>query len=161
MNYSIRAAVATDVKAIFYLIVALADYQELSHLMTGNSQALGEHLFGEKPYIEALVAEVGGRIVGFALFFANYSTFITKPGIYLEDIFVLPDYRSQGIGKALLMAVAKIAVARDAGLLEWTVLEWNQLAIDFYGKMGAKAFKEWQICRLTGTALAELGNSDK
>ena len=107
------------------------------------------------------MAEVGGRIVGFALFFANYSTFITKPGIYLEDIFVLPDYRSQGIGKALLMAVAKIAVARDAGLLEWTVLEWNQLAIDFYGKMGAKVFQEWQICRLTGTALTQLGNSDK
>jgi len=130
MNYSIRAAVATDVKDIFDLIVALAAYQELSHLMTGNSQALGEHLFGEKPYIEALVAEVEGKIVGFALFF-------------------------------VLMAVAKIAVARDAGLLEWTVLEWNQLAIDFYGKMGAKAFKEWQICRLTGTALTQLGNSDK
>ncbi|MCA2710726.1 MAG: GNAT family N-acetyltransferase [Microcystis sp. M015S2] len=161
MNYSIRAAVATDVKAIFDLIVALAAYQELSHLMTGNSQALGEHLFGEKPDIEALVAEVEGKIVGFALFFTNYSTFITKPGIYLEDIFVLPDYRSQGIGKALLMAVAKIAVARDAGLLEWTVLEWNQLAIDFYGKMGAKVFQEWQICRLTGTALTQLGNSDQ
>ncbi|MFM6062757.1 MAG: N-acetyltransferase family protein [Microcystis panniformis] len=161
MNYSIRAAVATDVKAIFDLIAALAAYEKLSHLVTGNSQALGEHLFGEKPYIEALVAEVGGRIVGFALFFANYSTFLTKPGIYLEDIFVLPDYRSQGIGKALLMAVAKIAVARDAGRLEWTVLEWNQLAIDFYGKMGAKVFQEWQICRLTGTALTQLGNSDK
>lgn len=161
MNYSIRAAVATDVKAIFDLIAALAAYEKLSHLVTGNSQALGEHLFGEKPYIEALVAEVGGRIVGFALFFANYSTFLTKPGIYLEDIFVLPDYRSQGIGKALLIAVAKIAVARDAGRLEWSVLDWNQPAIDFYEKMGAKVFQEWQICRLTGTALAELGNSDK
>ncbi|MFM7279606.1 MAG: N-acetyltransferase family protein [Microcystis aeruginosa] len=161
MNYSIRAAVATDVKAIFDLIAALAAYEKLSHLVTGNSQALGEHLFGEKPYIEALVAEVGGRIVGFALFFANYSTFLTKPGIYLEDIFVLPDYRSQGIGKALLMAVAKIAVARDAGRLEWSVLDWNQPAIDFYEKMGAKVLKEWQICRLTGTALTQLGNSDK
>jgi len=161
MNYSIRAAVATDVKAIFDLIAALAAYEKLSHLVTGNSQALGEHLFGEKPYIEALVAEVGGRIVGFALFFANYSTFLTKPGIYLEDIFVLPDYRSQGIGKALLIAVAKIAVARDAGRLEWSVLDWNQPAIDFYEKMGAKVFQEWQICRLTGTALTQLGNSDK
>ena len=161
MNYSIRAAVATDVKTIFDLIAALAAYEKLSHLVTGNSQALGEHLFGEKPYIEALVAEVGGRIVGFALFFANYSTFLTKPGIYLEDIFVLPDYRSQGIGKALLMAVAKIAVARDAGRLEWSVLDWNQPAIDFYEKMGAKVFQEWQICRLTGTALTQLGNSDK
>ena len=161
MNYSIRAAVSTDVKAIFDLIIALAAYQELSHLMTGNSQALGEHLFGEKPYIEALVAEVGGRIVGFALFFANYSTFLTKPGIYLEDIFVLPDYRGQGIGKALLMAVAKIAVARDAGRLEWSVLDWNQPAIDFYEKMGARVLNEWQICRLTGTALTELGNIDQ
>ncbi|TRV46746.1 MAG: GNAT family N-acetyltransferase [Microcystis panniformis Mp_MB_F_20051200_S9] len=161
MNYSIRAAVATDVKAIFDLIAALAAYEKLSHLVTGNSQALGEHLFGEKPYIEALVAEVGGRIVGFALFFANYSTFLTKPGIYLEDIFVLPDYRGQGIGKALLIAVAKIAVARDAGRLEWSVLDWNQPAIDFYEKMGAKVFQEWQICRLTGTALTQLGNSDK
>ncbi|GBF56271.1 GCN5-related N-acetyltransferase [Microcystis sp. 0824] len=161
MNYSIRAAVATDVKAIFDLIAALAAYEKLSHLVTGNSQALGEHLFGEKPYIEALVAEVGGRIVGFALFFANYSTFLTKPGIYLEDIFVLPDYRSQGIGKALLMAVAKIAVARDAGRLEWSVLDWNQPAIDFYEKMGARVLNEWQICRLTGTALTQLGNIDQ
>ena len=161
MNYSIRAAVATDVKAIFDLIAALAAYEKLSHLVTGNSQALGEHLFGEKPYIEALVAEVGGRIVGFALFFANYSTFITKPGIYLEDIFVLPDYRSQGIGKALLMAVAKIAVARDAGRLEWSVLDWNQPAIDFYEKMGARVLNEWHICRLTGTALTQLGNIDQ
>ncbi|AKE63348.1 diamine acetyltransferase 2 [Microcystis aeruginosa NIES-3806] len=161
MNYSIRAAVATDVKAIFDLIAALAAYEKLSHLVTGNSQALGEHLFGEKPYIEALVAEVGGRIVGFALFFANYSTFLTKPGIYLEDIFVLPDYRGQGIGKALLMAVAKIAVARDAGRLEWSVLDWNQPAIDFYEKMGARVLNEWQICRLTGTALTELGNIDQ
>jgi len=161
MNYSIRAAVATDVKAIFDLIAALAAYEKLSHLVTGNSQALGEHLFGEKPYIEALVAEVGGRIVGFALFFPNYSTFLTKPGIYLEDIFVLPDYRGQGIGKALLIAVAKIAVARDAGRLEWSVLDWNQPAINFYEKMGANILKEWQICRVTGSALTELGNSDK
>lgn len=161
MNYSIRAAVATDVKAIFDLIAALAAYEKLSHLVTGNSQALGEHLFGEKPYIEALVAEVGGRIVGFALFFPNYSTFLTKPGIYLEDIFVLPDYRGQGIGKALLIAVAKIAVARDAGRLEWSVLDWNQPAIDFYEKMGASILNEWQICRVTGSALTELGNSDK
>lgn len=161
MNYSIRAAVATDAKAIFNLIAALAAYEKLSHLVTGNSQALADHLFGEKPYIEALVAEVGGRIVGFALFFPNYSTFLTKPGIYLEDIFVLPDYRGQGIGKALLIAVAKIAIARDAGRLEWSVLDWNQPAIDFYEKMGAKILQEWQICRVTGSALTELGNSDK
>jgi GNAT superfamily N-acetyltransferase len=161
MNYSIRPAVATDVKAIFNLITALAAYEKLSHLVTGNSQALADHLFGEKPYIEALVAEVENKIVGFALFFPNYSTFLTKPGIYLEDIFVLPDYRGRGIGKALLIAVAKIAAARDAGRLEWSVLDWNQPAIDFYEKMGAKILNEWQICRVTGSALTELGDSDK
>jgi GNAT superfamily N-acetyltransferase len=161
MNYSIRPAVANDVKAIFNLICALAAYEKLTHLVTGDSQALGKHLFGEKPYIEALVAEVEQSIVGFALFFPNYSTFLTKPGIYLEDIFVLPDYRGQGIGKALLIAVAKIAVARDAGRLEWSVLDWNQPAINFYEKMGATVLKEWQICRVTDSALTELGNTDK
>jgi GNAT superfamily N-acetyltransferase len=157
MNYSIRPAVIADVKAIFELICALAEYEKLTHLVTGDSQALADHLFGEKPYIEALVAEVEEKIVGFALFFPNYSTFLTKPGIYLEDIFVLPDYRGQGIGKSLLIAVAKIAVARDAGRLEWSVLDWNQPAIDFYEKMGAKLLNEWQICRVTGAALIKLG----
>jgi GNAT superfamily N-acetyltransferase len=156
MNYSIRPAVAADVKAIFDLICALAEYEKLTHLVTGNSQELANHLFGEKPYIEVLVAEVADKIVGFALFFPNYSTFLTKPGIYLEDIFVLPDYRGQGIGKSLLIALAKIAVSRDAGRLEWSVLDWNQPAIDFYEKMGATVLNEWQICRVTGTALQDL-----
>jgi GNAT superfamily N-acetyltransferase len=157
MNCSIRPAVIADVSAIFELICALAAYEKLTHLLTGDSQALADHLFGEKPYIEALVAEVEEKIVGFALFFPNYSTFLTKPGIYLEDIFVLPDYRGQGIGKSLLIAVAKIAVSRDAGRLEWSVLDWNQPAIDFYEKMGATLLNEWQICRVTGEALTKLG----
>ena len=115
-----------------------------------------QHLFGSRPYAEAIVAEANSLIVGFALFFSNYSTFLTKPGIYLEDVFVLPEYRRQGIGKALLIYLGKLALERDVGRLEWSVLDWNQSAIDFYQTMGAKVLPDWRICRVTGDALKNL-----
>ncbi len=115
-----------------------------------------QHLFGSRPYAEAIVAEANSLIVGFALFFSNYSTFLTKPGIYLEDVFVLPEYRRQGIGKALLIYLGKLALERDAGRLEWSGLDWNQSAIDFYQTMGAKVLPDWRICRVTGDALKNL-----
>ncbi|HHP7232831.1 MAG TPA: GNAT family N-acetyltransferase [Xenococcaceae cyanobacterium] len=152
-NFEIRQANPSDVQAIFNLIQALADYENLSDLVTGNVRDLTEHLFGDKSYIEAVVAEVEDKVIGFGLFFSNYSTFLTKPGIYLEDIFVLPEYRRQGIGKAILNHIANLAVERDAGRLEWSVLDWNETAISFYEKMGATVLPDWRICRVTGKSL--------
>ena len=157
-DFEIRGAIAADVDAIFSLIQALAEFENLSHLVTGNSQELAKHLFGESPCAEAIVAVVAGQIVGFGLFFQNYSTFLTKPGIYLEDLFVLPEYRRRGIAKAILMYLADLAIARDAGRLEWSVLDWNENAIAFYEKIGATVLPDWRICRLTGNALTSLKN---
>ncbi len=128
-------------------------------MVTGSSQDLAKHLFGESPCAEAIVAVVSGKIVGFGLFFQNYSTFLTKPGIYLEDLFVLPEYRRRGIAKGILMHLAKLAIARDVGRLEWSVLDWNKNAIAFYEKMGAMVLPDWRICRLTGDALTSLTKS--
>lgn len=154
-SFSIRNATPDDVPQLFELIKALAAYEKLSHLVTGTTEALQEHLFGERPYIEAIVAEFENKAVGFALFFWNYSTFLTKPGIYLEDIFVLPEYRRLGIGKALLTRVAKIAAERNAGRLEWSVLDWNESAIVFYQRFGASVLPDWRICRITEDKLQE------
>jgi GNAT superfamily N-acetyltransferase len=154
-SFSIRNAAPDDVPQLFALIRALAEYEKLSHLVTGTTGDLQEHLFGERPYIEAIVAECGGKAVGFALFFPNYSTFLTKPGIYLEDIFVLPEYRRLGIGRALLTRVAEIAAARQAGRLEWSVLDWNEPAIVFYQRFGATVLPEWRICRMTEAQLSQ------
>ena len=153
IDFEIRSAVATDVEDIFSLIKALAEYEELTHLVTGSSQELAKHLFGDNPCAEAIVAIAEDKIVGFGLFFQNYSTFLTKPGIYLEDLFVLPEYRRRGIGKGILMHLANLAISRDAGRLEWSVLDWNQDAIAFYEKIGATVMPDWRICRLTGNAL--------
>ena len=152
----VRSATASDVPVLFDLIVALAEYEKLSHAVTGSPASLEEHLFGKQTYAEAILAELEGQAVGFALFFHNYSTFLTKPGIYLEDIFVLPQYRGQGIGKALLSYIAKLAVERGCGRLEWSVLDWNSPAIAFYQRMGASILEEWRICRVTGASLTEL-----
>ena len=161
IEFTIRPANPDDVADIFGLIKALAEYEKLSHRVTGNVDSLQEHLFGTRPYAEAIVAEADSLIVGFALFFPNYSTFLTKPGIYLEDLFVLPEYRRQGIGKALLIYLGKLALERDAGRLEWSVLDWNQSAIDFYQTMGATVLPDWRVCRVTGDALQNLANKDK
>ncbi len=155
---TIRSAQPADVPAIFELICALAEYEKLSHQVTGDAGALALHLFGDRPYAEALVAQWEGKTVGFALFLHNYSTFLTQPGIYLEDLFVLPSVRGKGIGKALIQTVAAIAVERGCGRLEWSVLDWNEPAIGFYRTMGASILPDWRICRVTGDALNQLGS---
>lgn len=141
---------------LFSLIQALAEYEKLSHAVTGNAEALKEHLFGSRTYVEAILAEYAGQAVGFALFFTNYSTFLTQPGIYLEDLFVLPEYRRKGIGKAMLTCLANLAVERGCGRLEWSVLDWNEPAIAFYQRMGASILEDWRICRVTNESLTQL-----
>jgi GNAT superfamily N-acetyltransferase len=152
----VRFAEPDDSKALFDLIQGLAEYEKLSHAVTGDASALQEHLFGSRKYVEAILAEYSGKAVGFALFFHNYSTFLTKPGLYLEDLFVLPEYRRQGIGKALLIKLAQIAVERDCGRLEWSVLDWNESAQAFYRSMGASILDDWRICRVTESAISQL-----
>jgi GNAT superfamily N-acetyltransferase len=155
-DLNIRFAQPDDYQVLFNLIQELAEYEKLSHAVTGNAEALRQHLFGEKKYIEALLAEISGQAVGFALFFHNYSTFLTKPGIYLEDLFVLPEFRRQGIGKALLTRLAQIAVERDCGRLEWTVLDWNIPAQKFYLSIGATILDDWRVCRVNEANLKDL-----
>jgi len=156
---TIAAAQPADVAAIYDLIHALADYEKLAHEVTGSAADLQQHLFGDRPYAEALIARVNDQPVGFALFFHNYSTFLMQPGIYLEDLFVLPDYRGQGIGKALLRSVGQVAVERGCGRLDWNVLDWNSPAIAFYQRMGAEIKPEWQLCRVTGAALQQMAET--
>ncbi|WP_204138833.1 GNAT family N-acetyltransferase [Halomicronema sp. CCY15110] len=158
-NLTITPAQPADVSAISDLIQALADYEKLAHEVTGSADDLAQHLFGDRPYAEALLARVSDTPVGFALFFHNYSTFLMQPGIYLEDLFVLPDYRGQGIGKALLQVLGQVAVARGCARLDWNVLDWNSPAIAFYERMGAVIKPEWQLCRVTGDALQNLAQS--
>ncbi len=157
-EFVLRPAQPADTKAIFELIKALAEYEKLSHAVVGSAEALQAHLFGSRPYVEAIIAESGGKAVGFALYFYNYSTFLTQPGIYLEDLFVLPEYRRQGIGKAIFKYLAQLAIERDCGRLEWSVLDWNEPAIAFYRQMGAKILEDWRICRLADTALTQLAS---
>lgn len=147
-NLIIRAAQPNDTDTIFKLIQGLAEYEKLSHEVTGNSQLLHQHLFGEPKYIEAIVALLENEFVGLAVFFHHYSTYLTKPGIYLKDVFVLPEYRQQGIGKALLTKVAQIALERNCGYLEWRVLDWNISAQAFYRSMGADISENWRICHV-------------
>jgi len=153
-SFSIRPAVAGDQQALFDLIRALARFERLEDGVIGSARELGQHLFGGdptaggRPFAEALLAEQDGAAVGFALFFTNYSTFLTRPGIYLEDLFVLESHRRQGVGRALLSAVRRIAEERGAGRLEWAVLDWNAGAIDFYRRIGADVMPDWRICRV-------------
>jgi GNAT superfamily N-acetyltransferase len=153
---TIRSALPKDASTLFQLIQALASYEKLSHAVSGNADLLAQHLSGDRPACEAILAEINQQAVGFALFFSNYSTFLTQPGLYLEDLFVLPEYRSQGIGKALLIHLAKLAIERNCGRLEWSVLDWNEPAIGFYRRMGATLLEDWRICRVTGEAISRL-----
>ena len=157
-QFTIRPARPEDVSTLFELIKALADYEKLADQVTGSAEQLRSHLFGAHPCIEAIVAESEGQAIGFALFFTHYSTFLTKPGLYLEDLFVLPDYRSYGIGKALLSELAKLARSRNYGRLEWSVLDWNESAIGFYQRIGATVLPDWRICRVTGEAIDRLAD---
>ncbi|WP_055077777.1 GNAT family N-acetyltransferase [Pseudanabaena sp. 'Roaring Creek'] len=160
-QFTIRAATIADIPAIFSLIQALADYEKLSDQVTGDIAQLQEDLFGTNPCIEAIVAQIEAsqQVVGFALFFTNYSTFLTQRGIYLEDLFVLSEYRGSGIGKGLIAKVAQIALARGCGRFEWSVLDWNAPAISFYKRIGAEVLPDWRICRVTGEDLKNLASS--
>lgn len=149
----IRPATVTDLPVIARLIRGLAEYEHLTAEVTLDEDRLRDHLFGPRPYAEVLLAEEEGQVIGFALFFHNYSTFLGQPGIYLEDLFVLPEHRGKGHGKALLVSVARLAVERGCGRFEWAVLDWNEPAIRFYRSLGAVAMSEWSIYRLTGPAL--------
>src|SRR5262245_10030126 len=153
----IRSATPVDIPAIAQLIQALADYERLAHEVSLDENRLREHLFGPRPFAEVLLAQEAREVVGFALFFHNYSTFLGKPGIYLEDLFVQPEYRGKGYGKALLVELAKLAVARDCGRLEWSVLNWNTPSIEFYKSLGAAPMDAWTGYRLSGDELRTLG----
>jgi GNAT superfamily N-acetyltransferase len=156
---TIVPATETDVPAIVGLITALAEYERLSHEVVATEADIRRDLFGPRRYAEVLLAKSDDEIVGFALFFHNYSTFVGRPGIYLEDLFVMPEHRGRGIGRTLLVSLARLAVERGCGRVEWSVLDWNEPAIGFYQRMGARVMDEWRICRLTGEALARVAQS--
>ncbi len=155
--FTLRTAEPRDVPAIMSLIRELAEFEKLTHLMQVTPESLQQHLFGPKPVIEALVGEVQGQVAAYAIFFTNYSTFLGKPGLYLEDLYVQPAHRGTGLGKALLQRLGRLAVERDCGRFEWAVLDWNVSAIRFYEKMGASVLPDWRICRVTGEALQAFG----
>ncbi len=152
----LRPACPGDEGTIFGLICELAEYEKLTDAVTGNAERLAVHLFGPDACVEAVIAEVEGVAVGFALFFRNFSTFLSTPGIYLEDLYVQPAFRSQGIGKALIVHLAQLTVARGYGRLEWSVLTWNTPAIGFYEYLGAEILEGWRGCRVSGDQLINL-----
>jgi len=160
MTTTIRTATAADIPQILAFIRALAEYEKLLDACVATEDALRQTLFGKHPYAEILIADYNGAPAGFALFFHNYSTFLAKPGIYLEDLFVDPAFRGKGIGKALLTKLAALAVERNCGRLEWSVLDWNEPSIGFYKSLGAVPMDEWTMFRLTGDALANLASQD-
>lgn len=157
MPFRIEPAQPRDTVVLLALIRALAEYEKLTHLVVGTEAQLRAELFGARPVIEAVIGWEDERAVGFALYFHNFSTFLARRGLYLEDLFVVPEARGRGYGKALMRHVARIALERECGRFEWAVLDWNQPAIDFYRSLGADVLPDWRICRLTGEALASLG----
>jgi GNAT superfamily N-acetyltransferase len=156
MNLLIRPARPDDADTLVGLIHELAVYEKLEDQARATPESIRRHLFGPRPFAEALIAEVDGQPVGFALFFHNFSTFRGQPGLYLEDLFVRPEYRGAGIGKALLARLAALAVDRGCGRMEWAVLDWNEPAIAFYRSLGARGMNEWTTFRLGDEALARL-----
>lgn len=145
----IRPARPADAERIWALVLELAEYERLSHVATGSADRLQACLFGEKSCAEALVAEVEGEIVGYSIFFPTFSTFLARPGLWMEDLYVTPAHRGKGYGLALLRAVAAVARERNCARMEWSVLDWNQPAIDLYTSLGATLLEDWRICRLT------------
>jgi GNAT superfamily N-acetyltransferase len=157
MTVRIAPARPEDCGTVFALVRALAEYERLSHLVVGTEDDLRRELFGVHPVIESVVAWDDDSAVGFALFFHNYSTFLARRGLYLEDLFVVPEARGRGIGKALIAHCARVAVTRGCGRFEWSVLDWNEPAIAFYRSLGAELLPDWRICRLTGESLRRFG----
>lgn len=155
----IRSATREDVPTILALIRGLAEYEKLAHEVDADEAGLADTLFGERPGAEVVIAEADGRAAGFALFFHNYSTFLAKPGLYLEDLFVLPAHRGRGIGRTLMVHLAKLAQERGCGRFEWSVLDWNAPAIGFYRSLGATGMDEWTVQRVSGDALRRLADS--
>ena len=158
MTFHIRTAQPSDSQTIFNLIYKLAVYEKLENDVVTSPEELREQIF-EKKYAEVLIAEEDGNPVGFALYFFNFSTFLGKPGLYLEDVFVEPDCRGKGYGKALLVELAKIAKEKDCGRMEWSVLDWNTPSIEFYKSLGAKPMDEWTVFRLTEQEIEDLSNN--
>ena len=152
----IRAGTARDVPTILALIRGLAEYERLAHQMEATPARVRAHGFGPRRYFQTLICRRGGRPIGFALYFFTYSTFLARPSLYLEDLFVLPEERGTGAGKALLRALARIAVRRGCGRMEWAVLDWNRPAIGFYEKLGARPNDDWTVYRLAGDSLRDL-----
>lgn len=158
-DFTIRQAFAADVPIIFQLIHDLATYERAPDEVTTTEEQLADVLFGEKPAAEVLLAFADSRPVGFAVFFQNFSTWLGRPGLYLEDLFVKPEVRGKGYGRALLVYLAKVARDRGCGRMEWAVLNWNEPAIEFYRKLGAKPMNEWTVYRLTGAEINHLADS--
>jgi GNAT superfamily N-acetyltransferase len=155
----IRPATSLDIAGMLGLMRELAEYEKLTHLFVATEDSLRDALFGARPAAEALVAERDGNIVGYALYFHNFSTFLSRRGLYLEDLYVQPALRGSGLGTAMLRRLASIAVERQCGRFEWSVLDWNQSAIDFYTKMGATVLPDWRIVRVTDDALSRLAHA--
>ena len=154
--FSIRPAQPSDVAHIHGMIVELAVFEKLEHMVVATEAMLHEGLFGAHPACEAIVGEENGEVVTFALFFHNFSTFLTKKGLYLEDLYVKQAHRGKGFGKQMLVKLAQLAVERNCGRFEWSVLDWNEPAINFYKAMGADILPDWRVCRVTGAALTQL-----
>jgi GNAT superfamily N-acetyltransferase len=158
-TFAIRPATPADVTHIQSMIVELAVFEKLEHLVVATEEKLHEGLFGTHPACEAIVGEVDGEVVTFALFFHNFSTFLTKRGLYLEDLYVRQSQRGKGIGSRMLKHLARLAVERGCGRFEWSVLDWNMPAINFYKSMGAEILPDWRICRVTGAPLQALAEA--
>ena len=158
-TFSIRPARPDDVAHIHAMITELAVFEKLEHLVIATQDLLHEGLFGTRPACEAIMGEENGEVVTFALFFHNFSTFLTRKGLYLEDLYVKQDHRGKGYGRQMLIALAQLAVERQCGRFEWSVLDWNEPAINFYKGMGAELLPDWRICRVAGDALTTLARS--
>jgi GNAT superfamily N-acetyltransferase len=151
--HTLRRAEPADIDAIVALIGELAEFEQLAHLVEVSAEKLAPHLFGARPAAECVVGEIAGEVVAFALFFTNFSTFLARPGLYLEDLYVRPAHRGGGLGKALIEHLGQLAAERGCGRFEWSVLDWNANAIAFYKKLGASVLPDWRICRISGEDL--------
>lgn len=158
-GFSIRTAVAADIPTILALIRELAEYEKLTHEVVASEDSLREALFGERRTAEVLLGELDGSAIGYAVFFHNFSTFLGRPGIYLEDIYIKPECRGRGFGEAMFRRLGQIAVERRCNRLEWVVLDWNESAIGFYRKLGARPMDEWTVFRITGQPLRDLAGN--